>query len=125
LYTHVNTTYTYVYVLNTHVNATYTYGYPLRYVSGDFRFRHGYGKNNPRKMVKTWAEKEFRNLLRMHSCGMNVPKPTMLRSHVLLMEFMGVDGWASPRLKDAVLPPKRCKEAYRELLLAMRVGKLL
>lgn len=35
-----------------------------RYVQGDFRFRHGYCKHNPRKMVKTWAEKEFRNLAR-------------------------------------------------------------
>ena len=35
-----------------------------KYVSGEFRFRHGYCKHNPRKMVKTWAEKEMRNLTR-------------------------------------------------------------
>lgn len=35
-----------------------------RYVSGEHRFRHGYCKSNPRKMVKTWAEKEMRNLKR-------------------------------------------------------------
>jgi hypothetical protein len=29
-----------------------------------FRFRHGYCKHNPRKMVQTWAEKEMRNLIR-------------------------------------------------------------
>lgn len=29
-----------------------------------FRFRHGYCKGNPRKMVRTWAEKEMRNLIR-------------------------------------------------------------
>lgn len=28
------------------------------------RFRHGYCKGNPRKMVRTWAEKEMRNLIR-------------------------------------------------------------
>ena len=33
-----------------------------RYVAGDFRFRHGYNKSNPRKMVAMWAEKERRNL---------------------------------------------------------------
>ncbi|KAI4980281.1 hypothetical protein ZWY2020_020766 [Hordeum vulgare] len=33
-----------------------------RYVQGDYRFRYGYCKHNPRKMVKTWAEKEMRNL---------------------------------------------------------------
>lgn len=35
-----------------------------RYVQGDYRFRYGYCKHNPRKMVKTWAEKEMRNLMR-------------------------------------------------------------
>lgn len=36
-----------------------------KYVSGDYRFRNGYSKSNPRKMVKMWAEKEYRNLCRM------------------------------------------------------------
>merc|ERR1712137_92034 len=35
-----------------------------RYVTGEYRFRQGYCKKNPRKMVKMWAEKEFRNLKR-------------------------------------------------------------
>ena len=33
-------------------------------MTGDFRFRSGYSKHNPRKMVKLWAEKEYRNLNR-------------------------------------------------------------
>ncbi|XP_044950476.1 serine/threonine-protein kinase RIO1-like isoform X2 [Hordeum vulgare subsp. vulgare] len=33
-----------------------------RYVQGDYRFRCGYCKHNPRKMVKTSAENEMRNL---------------------------------------------------------------
>lgn len=32
--------------------------------TGEFRFRHGYCRSNPRKMVKLWAEKEMRNLKR-------------------------------------------------------------
>jgi RIO kinase 1 len=35
-----------------------------KYVTGEFRFRHGYCKHNPRKMVSVWAEKEMRNLKR-------------------------------------------------------------
>lgn len=31
-----------------------------KYVSGEFRFRSGYCRHNPRKMVRTWAEKEMR-----------------------------------------------------------------
>ena len=33
-----------------------------RYITGEFRFRHGYCKSNPRKMVSLWCEKEIRNL---------------------------------------------------------------
>jgi len=36
-----------------------------RYVSGEFRFRKGHCKGNPRKKVKLWAEKEVRNLKRI------------------------------------------------------------
>ncbi|KAK3272564.1 hypothetical protein CYMTET_19147 [Cymbomonas tetramitiformis] len=92
-----------------------------RYVSGDFRFRNGYGKGNPRKMVKTWAEKEMRNLIRMRNCGMNVPRVEMLRMHVLVMEFIGKDGWPAPRLKDAQLTEARLRGAYREVVEAMWV----
>ncbi|KAJ3170135.1 hypothetical protein HDU88_008760 [Geranomyces variabilis] len=75
-----------------------------RYVSGEYRFRHGYSKSNPRKMVKVWAEKEMRNLKRLHAAGIPCPEPLLLRMHVLLMSFIGdADGWAAPRLKDAVI----------------------
>ena len=69
-----------------------------RYVSGDPRFR-SYSKSNPRKMVKMWAEKEMRNLARLHAAGIRCPKPHMLRLHVLVMDFIGLDGVAALRLK--------------------------
>lgn len=71
----------------------------LRYVSGDFRFRASYSKHNPRKMVKVWAEKERRNLVRLQTAGIRSPQPLQLRSHVLIMDFIGTDGVAAPRLK--------------------------
>lgn len=55
------------------------------------RFRHGYCKGNPRKMVRTWAEKEMRNLIRLQTAGIPSPEPLLLRSHVLLMSFIGKD----------------------------------
>ena len=45
-----------------------------RYVVGDSRFQR-YCKSNPRKMVKLWAEKEMRNLMRLHAAGIPCPKP--------------------------------------------------
>lgn len=91
-----------------------------QYVQGDYRFRHGYCKHNPRKMVKTWAEKEMRNLLRLKAAGIRCPTPLLLRLHVLVMEFIGKTGWAAPRLKDAALPLDKLREGYLELILVMR-----
>lgn len=91
-----------------------------RYVQGDFRFRHGYSKHNPRKMVKTWAEKEMRNLNRLNSAGILSPTPILLRLHVLVMSFIGKESWAAPRLKDAVLSESKMRECYFEIVLTMR-----
>ncbi|XP_072991108.1 uncharacterized protein [Typha latifolia] len=91
-----------------------------RYVQGDYRFRHGYCKHNPRKMVKTWAEKEMRNLLRVKASGIRCPMPLLLRLHVLVMEFIGKAGWAAPRLKDAALSEDKLRECYVEIITTMR-----
>ncbi|KAK7072754.1 Serine/threonine-protein kinase RIO1 [Halocaridina rubra] len=90
-----------------------------RYVSGDHRFRRGYGKHNPRKMVRAWAEKETSNLFRMHNSGLLVPKPVILRSHVLIMEFLGIDSMPSPRLKDADISESKARELYYDLVVQM------
>merc|ERR1711915_520898 len=74
----------------------------------------------PRKMVQTWAEKEMRNLVRIHTAGIPSPKPILLRSHVLLMEFLGQDGWPAPRLKDANLSASKARELYRSVLVSVR-----
>ncbi|KAM1185969.1 hypothetical protein ACFXTH_015170 [Malus domestica] len=91
-----------------------------RYVQGDYRFRHGYCKRNPRKMVQTWAEKEMRNLKRLKENGIRCPSTVILRLHVLVMEFIGKSGWAAPRLKDAALSLDKLREGYMEIIIAMR-----
>lgn len=90
-----------------------------KYVTGEFRFRHGYCRRNPRKMVQTWAEKELRNLTRLQQGGVNAPRPILLRSHVLVMDFIGADGWASPKLKDAKLTDSKLRASYRECVEIM------
>ncbi|KAJ7672787.1 RIO1 family-domain-containing protein [Mycena rosella] len=92
-----------------------------KYVSGEHRFRRGYSRHNPRKMVRLWAEKEMRNLKRLRAAGLRAPEPLEVRENVLVMSFLGdADGWAAPRLKDAVLPATACAPLYAELLLALR-----
>ncbi|EMG49771.1 Serine/threonine-protein kinase RIO1 [Candida maltosa Xu316] len=72
-----------------------------RYVDGEFRFRNTKNQSNPRKMVKVWAEKEFRNLKRIYQSGIPCPEPIELRSHVLVMEYLTKgENQPSPKLKD-------------------------
>ena len=78
------------------------------------------GKSNPRKMVKVWAEKELRNYRRIYAAGIPCPAPIFLKAHILLMEFLGSNGWPSPRLKDANLGEKHMREAYVQTILIMR-----
>jgi RIO kinase 1 len=64
------------------------------YVTGEHRFRHGYSKRNPRKMVRLWAEKEMRNLRRLLTADIRCPEPIEVRENVLVMGFLGdKDGW--------------------------------
>ncbi|XP_072524833.1 serine/threonine-protein kinase RIO1 [Salminus brasiliensis] len=92
-----------------------------KYVSGEFRFRHGYCKGNPRKMVRTWAEKEMRNLIRLQTAGIPSPEPIMLRSHVLVMGFIGKDEMPAPLLKNAALSESKARELYLQVIQNMRL----
>jgi RIO kinase 1 len=92
-----------------------------KYVSGDHRFRSGYGRGNPRKMVRLWAEKELKNLNRLRTAGVPAPGPILLRGNVLVMEFLGLDGWPAPRLKDAELDDDRARSSYLQCIRSMRI----
>ena len=67
------------------------------YIVGERRFKNGHCKSNPRKMIKLWAEKEFRNLKRIEDVGMNCPKAMELRDNLIVMEFLGLNKEAAPR----------------------------
>lgn len=95
-----------------------------KYVTGEYRFRSGYNKSSNRALVKVWAEKEFRNLRRLQSAGIPCPNAICLKSHVLVMDFLGSKkGVASPRLRDVEFLSEaetRWKEVYVTLLGYMR-----
>ena len=95
-----------------------------KYLTGEFRFKNGYSKvKNPRKMIRLWAEKEMRNLKRLHAAGILCPEPVEVRGNVLVMTFLGLDadGWeAVPRLKDAELPQERLAGLYIEMVHILR-----
>lgn len=93
-----------------------------KYIAGEHRFKSGTDKGNNRKMVKLWAEKEFRNLRRIHAAGIPCPEPIALKLHVLVMDFLGDKrGWAYPRLRDApVSSDEEWRSLYVQLLGIMR-----
>ena len=92
-----------------------------QYVTGEYRFRHGYSKSNPRKMVQLWAEKEMRNLRRLQAAGIPCPEPILLKLQVLLMTFIGDrQGWPAPRLKDAQFTEEEAPVLYNECIRLLR-----
>ncbi|EPY20751.1 RIO kinase 1 [Strigomonas culicis] len=72
-------------------------------------------------MVRTWAEKEARNLMRLQQGGVIAPAVKLLRQHVLVMEFLGEDGWPAPRLKEVRFPSAAAlDQCYLDLCATMR-----
>ncbi|OIR59147.1 MAG: atypical/RIO/RIO1 protein kinase [Amphiamblys sp. WSBS2006] len=88
------------------------------YVEGEFRFRRGYSGNNPRKMVRQWAEKEYKNLQLLRKAELPSPRPLFIKQHVLGMSFIGdeSDGTPAPRLKDWRGTGDETEALYRQAL---------
>ena len=59
------------------------------YLKGDPRFN--VKTKNKRKIIYSWVTKEFKNLTRLYSAGVNVPEPITSSNNVLLIEFIGDD----------------------------------
>lgn len=86
----------------------------LQYIHGDPRFRVG---KDYRKIVYTWAQKEFRNLTEAKVAGVPVPKPIYAYENILVMEFIGVEGVPAPLLKDL---PDVDRELYQQIITAIK-----
>ena len=83
----------------------------------DYRFRDRFSKQNPRKVIHMWAEKEMHNLVKMAKGGVRVPEVVVLKKHVLLMSFIGQDGKPAPKLKDAAdrMSKHELESAYNQV----------
>ena len=94
------------------------------YVEGDYRYRHVRShRKNPRQLVSLWAEKEHRNLLRLHAAGVPCPEPILQRGHMLIMRFLGNAGWPAPQLKElpkGKLSLKAWTRTYDQVTTLMR-----
>jgi len=99
----------------------------LDYIKGDHRFRDvaNLSRQNPRKVVKVWAEKETRNLFRLRNAGLPCPYPVSLKEHVLLLEFIGENGHAAPQLREVELSERKLEKCYFQVVLLMHAMAVL
>ncbi|RLN77043.1 hypothetical protein BBJ28_00008450 [Nothophytophthora sp. Chile5] len=98
------------------------FGNRHEYVTGDRRFDLNFQKKDLRRQIKSWTEKEYRNLCRAAKSQIRAPKPVVCKEHVLVMQFLGAEGWPEPTLKDvqAELSRKLQARAYADVLQATR-----
>ena len=92
-----------------------------KYIKDDYRFRDRFSKQNPRKIIHMWAEKELHNLMKMSKFGLKVPEVVLLKKHVLVMSFIGHEGCPAPKLKEAQLSSAEWELAYEDVVKTMRV----
>lgn len=69
-------------------------------------------KRSRREVIFAWAQREYRNLLKVREAGLNVPTPIVVLYNILVMDCVGREDIA-PRLKD--LPPKNPDKFLSEL----------
>lgn len=67
------------------------------YLASDPRYTNI--KRRKREIIFTWAQREYRNLLKFRDMGIRVPTPIHFTSNILLLEFIGSDGVAASQLR--------------------------
>ncbi|XP_041982060.1 serine/threonine-protein kinase RIO3 [Aricia agestis] len=87
-----------------------------KYIEADYRFKDRFSKQNPRKIVHMWAEKEMHNMVRIKKVGINCPEMICLKKHVLLMSFIGKDNKPAPKLRDVIMKPEKWQSVYKEVI---------
>lgn len=90
------------------------------YIKYDYRFRYRFKKQNPRKYIRVWAEKEMENLKRMKKYGILCPTVVTLKKHILVMKLIGTNGVPAPQLREANLSQEKLASCYRQIMLVMR-----
>jgi len=89
----------------------------LKYIEGDPRFRRV--RRDPRSIIYTWTQKEFKNLKLAEEADVNAPRPSAFYRNILVMSFIGSDGVPAPLLRE--IDPTEPETFYRQLLLQMRL----
>jgi RIO kinase 1 len=68
------------------------------YIKLDARYQHL--KSKKREIIFSWAQREFRNIMKARECGVRVPLPVQCLYNIIVMEMIGEKAPA-PKLKDS------------------------
>ncbi len=88
------------------------------YLKGDPRFN--VKTKNKRKIIYSWVTKEFKNLTRLDTAGVRVPKPKTSANNVLLIDFIG-DEDGNPAQPVRNQPPQNPEEFWNKLLVQLKM----
>lgn len=91
-----------------------------KYIKDDFRFKDRFSKQNPRKIIHLWAEKEMHNLIRMQKANICCPEVVILKKHILVMSFIGENHRPAPKLKDVMFKVADLTLVYEDVIETMR-----
>ncbi|MCE4602314.1 MAG: serine protein kinase RIO [Desulfurococcales archaeon] len=92
-----------------------------KYIEGDPRFE-SIPKGNFRKLIYEWARKEYRNLVRLGKAGVRVPSPRGLSGNVIVMQFLGEEGYRAPLLVEVIseLDKEELHYYYEDLMAQLK-----
>jgi serine/threonine-protein kinase RIO1 len=94
------------------------------YVDGDLRYaKTPFGKIGHREQLEMWTEKEFRNIIRANRSGVPVATPLHYKDNILLMRFLGEDGWPCPQLREIDLRKgsSRWTTLYTQIMQSVKI----
>ncbi|KAG2373468.1 hypothetical protein C9374_012075 [Naegleria lovaniensis] len=93
----------------------------FKVVGASFKRMKDKMKANSQKNIKIYAEKEMRNLKKLNEAGVSCPTPYLVKDHVILMSFIGKQGFPAPALKDVTFTSvDKLKKAYTQVITNMR-----
>ena len=73
------------------------------------------------RMIYAWTRREHTILRRLQAAAVRCPVPYGYFRNVLVMDFIGTDGFAAPRLRDAVI--EDAERLYRDLV--EEIGRMI
>src|SRR3989304_7293105 len=94
---------------------TADFGEMYNYLATDPRYS-GIERNR-RKVIFSWAHREYRNLLKAREAGVSVPTPIAQLYNILVLEFVG-DEQPAPNLKDKT--PSQPENFFNETVRNMQ-----